>query len=388
MIMKKTYLRCFAAVCFMIGILLLYPSGLHSVSAKTYTIKTPEQLRNINWKNEGYGPGHTYIIGNDMTLGDNNEDAFCRLTKGDFVIDFNGHTVQNASPNNTVFKINGANVVLKDSKASNTKPSVRSYGLGAVEITSGKLEIRNGVYYGASNGSNNPVGLHVGGGTCVVNGGSILGDYAGATTGNGTLYVNGGVFQGGYTFALARLGGTVKISQGTFYAGTTTYGYQMALGSYDLQHQGYNFNNMLASGSAFSPAFQTGYWNMQSQMTAAPSYLSVFAVSYNTPVLKVTSGKKAAAATTIKSLKGKSKGFTVKWKQGEAGTSGYQSQYATSKSFKTGKTITVSGRGKTSKVISKLKKKKTYYVRVRTYQSFNGTQLLSKWSKAKKVKTK
>jgi hypothetical protein len=39
-------------------------------------------------------------------------------------------------------------------------------------------------------------------------------------------------------------------------------------------------------------------------------------------------------------------------------------------------------------VIRKLKKKKTYYVRIRRYLVWNGQTLYSAWSPAKKVKTK
>ena len=54
--------------------------------------------------------------------------------------------------------------------------------------------------------------------------------------------------------------------------------------------------------------------------------------------------------------------------------------------------MTVSKNKTTSKKISKLKAKKKYYVRVRTYKTVkvNGknTKIYSSWSKAKTVKTK
>lgn len=106
--------------------------------AKTITIKSPEDLRDINWANKGFGAGNTYVIGADMTLGDG-EYATCRLTKGKFTIDFNGHTVQNANNALGVFSISGADVIFKDSKVNSTKPSVRSYGASAIDMTAGKL---------------------------------------------------------------------------------------------------------------------------------------------------------------------------------------------------------------------------------------------------------
>lgn len=97
-------------------------------------------------------------------------------------------------------------------------------------------------------------------------------------------------------------------------------------------------------------------------------------------------------ATTLSSVKAKSKGFTVKWKKQATQTTGYQIQYSTSSKFTGAKTVTVSSSKTTSKKISKLKAKKKYYVRIRTYKTVkvNGksTNIYSSWSKAKTVKTK
>ena len=41
---------------------------------------------------------------------------------------------------------------------------------------------------------------------------------------------------------------------------------------------------------------------------------------------------------------------------------------------------------KTSVVIKKLKKKKTYYVRVRAYKVVGGRNIYGKWSAVKKIK--
>jgi hypothetical protein len=73
----------------------------------------------------------------------------------------------------------------------------------------------------------------------------------------------------------------------------------------------------------------------------------------------------------------------------KARVTGYQVQYSTDKKFKKNcKTLTVKGWKKTSKKVTKLKAKKTYYVRVRTYMKTGGKKLSSAWSKAKKVRTK
>lgn len=95
-------------------------------------------------------------------------------------------------------------------------------------------------------------------------------------------------------------------------------------------------------------------------------------------------------ATPLKSVKKAKKAFTAKWKKQATQVTGYQVQYSKSKKFtgKTTKVKTVSGAKKTSKKITKLSKKKTYYVRVRTYKTVKGVKYYSAWSKAKKVKTK
>ena len=99
--------------------------------------------------------------------------------------------------------------------------------------------------------------------------------------------------------------------------------------------------------------------------------------------------------TYVKSLKRAKRAFTVSWakqatKMSASRVTGYQIQYSTSSKFtkKTTKLTTVKGYSATSKKISKLKKKKGYYVRVRTYKTVSSVNYYSAWSKAKYVKTK
>ena len=74
----------------------------------------------------------------------------------------------------------------------------------------------------------------------------------------------------------------------------------------------------------------------------------------------------------------------------KARITGYEIQYSTSKKFtkKTTKSKKVTGYKKTSVKISKLKAKKTYYVRIRTYKKIGKVTYYSKWSKSLKKKTK
>ena len=95
---------------------------------------------------------------------------------------------------------------------------------------------------------------------------------------------------------------------------------------------------------------------------------------------------KATSLTTLKAGKGQ---LTVKWKKQSTQTSGYQIQYSTSSKFASGnKKVKVSSAKTTSKAITKLKSKKNYYVRIRTYKTVNGKTYYSSWSAVKKIKVK
>jgi len=94
-------------------------------------------------------------------------------------------------------------------------------------------------------------------------------------------------------------------------------------------------------------------------------------------------------ATSMVSASALSKGFTAKWKKLTTQTTGYQLQYSTSSSFKSGnKTVTITKNSTVTKKVTKLKAKKKYYVRVRTYKTVSGTKYYSSWSGKKTVTTK
>ena len=90
----------------------------------------------------------------------------------------------------------------------------------------------------------------------------------------------------------------------------------------------------------------------------------------------------------IKKVKAAKKAIAVEWKK-VSGVNGYQVQVATDKKFKKNKkTVTVKKQKTTKTTIKKLKAKKKYYVRIRTYKTVNGKKVYSSWSKVKTVKTK
>lgn len=97
---------------------------------------------------------------------------------------------------------------------------------------------------------------------------------------------------------------------------------------------------------------------------------------------------KKPSKVSISKLTGQKKALTVKWKRPSNAT-GYQIQVATDKKFKKNKkTLTVNKSSTVSKKVTKLKGKKKYYVRVRSYITVDGKKKYSTWSAVKSVKTK
>ena len=94
----------------------------------------------------------------------------------------------------------------------------------------------------------------------------------------------------------------------------------------------------------------------------------------------------------IKKLTAKKAGFKATWaKQGKKSRkqiTGFQVRYATNKSMKNAKTALVAKNTASKKSVSKLLKKKAYYVQLRAYKKVNGKKFYGAWSVAKKVTTK
>ena len=104
----------------------------------------------------------------------------------------------------------------------------------------------------------------------------------------------------------------------------------------------------------------------------------------------VNDGKNNAKMTSLTKIKGvaakNQKKYKVKvtWKK-VSNSLGYQIQYATNKKFKKAKKKTVKS---TFVTLKKLKKKKTYFIRIRAYKIVDGKKVYGKWSSVKKVKVK
>ena len=93
--------------------------------------------------------------------------------------------------------------------------------------------------------------------------------------------------------------------------------------------------------------------------------------------------------TSLKKVTKGKKQFKAIWKAQKTQTTGYQIQYATNSKFTSGKkTVNIKKNKTTSSTVKKLKSKKKYYVRIRTYKTVKGKKYCSGWSKVLNIKTK
>ena len=107
---------------------------------------------------------------------------------------------------------------------------------------------------------------------------------------------------------------------------------------------------------------------------------------------KGTVKKKFTIVPTTPSLYtpgGERKAIWVEWGYLPSQVTGYQLLITRDKTFssKNKRLVTVRDNEITSKKISKLKAKKTYYVKVRSYKTVGGKTYYSPWSDARSVKT-
>jgi len=91
--------------------------------------------------------------------------------------------------------------------------------------------------------------------------------------------------------------------------------------------------------------------------------------------------------TTIAKLTPAKKCIRVSVAKQSTQVTGYKIQYSTSKKFSTYKTADIKSYKTTAVTIKGLNRKTTYYVRVRTYKTVNGTNYYSGWSTYKYTKT-
>ena len=117
------------------------------------------------------------------------------------------------------------------------------------------------------------------------------------------------------------------------------------------------------------------------------SYVNISNKAYYGAYSKVYSNATKPKKPNAPSISTKAKSITFKWKK--VACSGYEVQYGTNSSMKNAKTVFVSSSA-LSKKISKLKKGKKYYFRVRAYKTYtdssgNKRTCYSAWSSKKNI---
>lgn len=135
------------------------------------------------------------------------------------------------------------------------------------------------------------------------------------------------------------------------------------------------------SGGRSAISRATDIAGINAALAAAKKTISAQAL-YDPKLPKVTNKKPARAK---KALKAKWKKLSKKKRKK---VKGFEVMTASNKKFTANVKTGTAGRGKSSKKIRRLKSKKTYYVKVRSYVIRNGVRYVGKWSKAKKVKTR
>lgn len=116
--------------------------------------------------------------------------------------------------------------------------------------------------------------------------------------------------------------------------------------------------------------------------------IEVYNRSYSPYTLALTQTPSVSVDKVVvkKAVSTKAKKATVTWKK-VSGVNGYQVTYSLKKNFKKAKSVTVAAT-KAKVTLKKLKKGKTYYVKVRAFKVVEGNKYYGAYSKKLKVKVK
>lgn len=150
------------------------------------------------------------------------------------------------------------------------------------------------------------------------------------------------------------------------------------------------YENNLGLGKGKVIVKGLGNYNLISDKTAEFNIIEAKKiVAKNGEIKTVYVVVKAPKQVRVKKIKNtRKKSFKIKWKKIK-GANGYEVKYALNKKFTKGKVLKNVSSKKTSLKIFKLKKKKTYYVKVRAYTlDTNGKRIYGNWSNIRKVKIK
>lgn len=148
-----------------------------------------------------------------------------------------------------------------------------------------------------------------------------------------------------------------------------------------ISYFAWSLSNKPETASLLSPyTTKTSGWKKGDLSTAGQWVFG----QYKTRSGVTAKAKKPAKVTgvTVKNIKGRK--LKVSFKKVK-GANGYQLVYSTKKGFKNAKKLLINKNGYT---VKKLKKKKTYYVKVRAYKKVNGKKKFGAFSAVKKIKIK
>ncbi|MCB6994435.1 hypothetical protein LI177_13190 [bacterium 210820-DFI.6.37] len=228
----------------------------------------------------------------------------------------------------------------------------------AVTVKDGSKTLKNGTDYTVTYSNN----VNAGTGKVTITG---KGNYTGSVT---------------KTFAIAKAKQTIT--------GTSTFNKAYGSKAFSLGAKAKGKLTYKSSNTKVATVSSAGKVTIKGTGTATITVNAAATTNYNKAAAKKVTIKvapKKMAAPTVKAAKKK---MTVSWKKDTKAT-GYQLTYALNSKFtKSKKSVTISKNKTTKKTISKLKSKKTYYVKMRAYKTVGKTKLYGSYSKVKKIKVK
>ena len=140
-----------------------------------------------------------------------------------------------------------------------------------------------------------------------------------------------------------------------------------------------------ASGETIDPSNYTVKYKGYAKVGTAKATVTFNDVLYSaTKELEYVINPKA---TSFAKLTPKQGGIGFKWTRVLKQNTGYEIEYSTKKSFKKSEILIISDKNKKTFTLRGLKRKKMYYVRIRTFCVKDGVTYRSEWSGARTVRT-
>ena len=204
--------------------------------------------------------------------------------------------------------------------------------------------------------------------------------------GTATVTVTGieGAYQGTLTATFKIVPGSNKITASNVNKTQNTKKQTFSLGAKDLYKAKLTYKSSNKSVAVDKNGKVTVAANFTG--TATITITSAASKNYKSAKKTVTVTVNPSATSFTKCSNIKTRKLDIQWKKNSYAT-GYEVQYSTNKTFKSGvKTKAITKASTTKYTATSLTGKKTYYVRVRTYKTAGKKKLYSSWSAVKAVK--